>query len=172
MHEIYKRDIGYSSFDFQGYRIDNERSHPPPPGPMMTPSIPLPPPRPHHILYKPHLSLMHVNEYALFLLPLGTGTVSAYQRAGAMQVAENSAWFVGYVLFRPSQRFWRTRDHSHFLSRNIGKYLWWQFMVTKLIFGNREILKITLWEHGRLFLGNTVPPGEGLFSGVALHASR
>ena len=37
-------------------------------------------------------------------------------------------------LVRPSQRFWGTRDHAHFLSGNIGKH----FKGTKLIFGNRE----------------------------------
>ena len=33
------------------------------------------------------------------------------------------------------------------------------------------ILKITFREHGRLFLGNMLPPGS-LCSGVALHASN
>ena len=105
---------------------------PPPthPGPMMIPSTPLPPPRPHHILYKPHLSLMHVNEYALFLLPLGTGPVSAYQRAGAMQVAENSAWFVGYVSLGLLRCFGEQGiiliSFQGTLGNIYGDNLWWQ----------------------------------------------
>ena len=46
--------------------------------------------------------------------------------------------------------------------------LWEQESKTKFTeTGNMVILKITFREHGRLFLGR-----EGLFSGVALRASR
>ena len=69
---------------------------------------------------------MQANEHALSFA-WATGPVSAYQRAEAMQAAENSARFLGYVLcmkslVRPSQRFWGTREYDHFLSGNSGKY--------------------------------------------------
>ena len=81
LHGIYKRDIGYSSFDFQGYRI------------LMT-SRPRPPlhthkPPSHPIQASPFA--MHANEYAPSLLSLGIGPFSGYQRVGVMQAAENFA---------------------------------------------------------------------------------
>ena len=64
-------------------------------------------------------------------------------------------------LVRPSQGFWGTKDHAHFLSANIEKY----FKGTReqnIFFGtgNMVILKITFREHVRLFLGNMAPPGR------------
>ena len=70
---------------------------------------------------------MQTNKYALFCL-WATGPVSAYQRAGTMQAAENSARFLGYVpsmesLMMPSKRFLETREHARFLSGNIENIL-------------------------------------------------
>ena len=51
--------------------------------------------------------------------------------------------------------------------------LWEQGSKTNVMgIGNLVILKITFREHGRLFLGNIWYLMGGLYSGVALHASR
>ena len=70
LHGIYKKDIGYSSVDFQVYRI------------LMTPPshIPPPPPPPSYPIQASPF-LMHVNEYALFCL-WATGPMRLSQASG------------------------------------------------------------------------------------------
>ena len=142
LHKIYKRDIGYllTSRD-TGY---------------------------WWLLYKPHLfSCRQMNTLSF---ASGQLDLSANQRAAAMQAAENSAGFLGYVL---CMAFPEVLGYAHFVSGNIGKY----FKGTKLIFceqgarkfwklliGNKETWPIIFREHGT--------PWVDLFSGVALHASK
>ena len=94
---------------------------------------------------------MQANKYAP---SFSSGQPDLSQRAGAMQAAENSAWFLGYVLcmkslVRPSQRVLGRKEHAHFLSGNIGKY----FKVTReqdYFLGNMDILKIAFREQGNM----------------------
>ena len=100
-----------------------------------------------------------------------TGPVSAYQCAEAMQAAENSACTMYEVLSEAFLGFFGNKGACSFVfsfQETLENILWEQgsktnFMGTE----NMVILKITFREHSRLFLGR-----EGLFSGVALHASR
>ena len=148
-----------------------------------------------------------------------TGPVSAYQCAEAVQAAENSAWFLGWVLcmkssVRPSSLYTISSTNSlepkllkiaqwHFSVLEI--YLWWLILLASVVCGIKY--PRFFWEQGNmlicLFLSGNIGKyfmrtreqnkfmgteygnfenyfwgtwpiifREGLFSGVALHASR
>ena len=95
LHGIYKRDIGYSSVDSQGYRIlmtPHTHTHPSPPPPHTHTHDPQPPPSPHPIQASPFR--MHAkNMRSLFCL-WTTGRLSLSTRWSHASGRE----FLGYVL--------------------------------------------------------------------------
>ena len=138
------------------------------PSPHTHTHTPQMPPTPYPIqTYKHHLfSCMPMNMHSLFCLS-ATGPVSAYQCAGVMQAARNSAWFLGYVLCMKSlsEAFYGGLGNKGSCSLifsfqgTLENILWEQGSKTNVTgIGKMLILKITLREHVRLFLGNMVPP--------------